>query len=135
MSDSCVFCRIFKGEIPSRRIFEDDHAYAFLDIEPAEEGHTLVIPKFHAATLFELPPEELAGMMPAVHRVAMMLRHRLACHGMNLLQSNGACALQTVGHVHFHLIPRWENRAVTWHANREAAAPEQLDALHKKIIG
>lgn len=135
MSDSCLFCRILKGEIPSRRIFEDDHAFAFLDIEPAERGHTLVIPKFHATTIFDLPPEELAGMMPAVHRVAMLLRHKLGCDGMNLLQSNGACANQTVGHVHFHLIPRWNGRAAEWHPNREACAPEALDALHKTIIG
>lgn len=135
MSSDCIFCKILAGTIPSRKIFEDDHAYAFLDIEPFEEGHTLVIPKFHAETIFDLPPEELAGIMPAVHRVAVLLRHRLGCDGMNVLQSNGACATQTVPHVHFHLIPRWNDRELHWGSKSLGMTPEALDSLYRKIIG
>ena len=105
--NDCIFCKIIKGEIPCFKIFEDDHAFAFLDINPIERGHTLVIPKFHAKELFFLPPEELAGVMPAIQRTATLLKKKLGCDGLALSQLNGEAAGQTVFHVHFHLIPRY----------------------------
>lgn len=112
--EDCIFCSILQGKIPSYKVFEDAHAYAFLDINPFGRGHTLVIPKFHAPDLFHLPPEELAGVMPAVQRVATLLKTRLGCDGMAMLQLNGAVAGQTVGHVHFHLIPRYVGQPAGW---------------------
>lgn len=133
--DDCLFCKIIKGEIPSFRIFEDEHAYAFLDINPFGRGHTLVVPKFHADQLFRLPPEELAGVMPAVQRVATLLRGRLRCDGMALMQLNGACAGQTVNHVHFHLIPRYEGQPAGWQPLDPVPTPADLAALRDEILG
>ena len=112
--EDCLFCKIVRGEIPSYRLFEDAHAFAFLDINPFGLGHTLVVPKFHARQLFFLPPEELAGVMPAVQRVATLLRNRLGCDGLALMQLNGESAGQTVDHVHFHLIPRYAGQPAGW---------------------
>lgn len=134
--DDCIFCKIIRGEIPSYKIFEDDHAYAFLDINPFGRGHTLVVPKFHAEQLFQLPPEELAGVMPAVQRVATLLKMRLKCDGMALLQLNGEVAGQTVNHVHFHLVPRYKGQPAGWDplegAEKEAA--QDFEAIQKQIL-
>lgn len=110
MPDSCVFCKIIRGEIPSHKIYEDDHVVAILDIAPFEEGHTLVIPKRHAALFTDLPGGELEPVMSAVQKLMRRLKERLPCDGFNLLQNNGACALQSVPHVHIHIIPRHEGK-------------------------
>lgn len=135
--DDCLFCKIIKGEIPSCKLFEDEHAYAFLDINPFGLGHTLVVPKFHAANLFQLPPEELAGVMPAVQRVATLLKNKLKCDGMALMQLNGEVAGQTVFHVHFHLIPRYAGQPAGWAPLEGAAKAEatNFETLKKRILG
>ncbi len=133
--DDCLFCKIIRGEIPSFRIFEDEHAYAFLDINPFGRGHTLVVPKFHADQLFRLPPEELAGVMPAVQRTATLLKKRLQCDGMALLQLNGEVAGQTVFHVHFHLIPRYAGQPEGWAPLDPKPTMDELAALHRQIVG
>lgn len=107
MSDSCVFCKIIKGEIPCYKIYEDDHVIALLDIAPFEKGHTLVIPKCHVPHFTDLPVAELEPVMVAVQKMARRLMEKLPCDGFNLLQNNGACASQTVPHIHIHIIPRW----------------------------
>lgn len=111
---TCIFCKILAKQIPSALVYEDAHAYAFLDIAPFEKGHTLVIPKFHADRLTDLPADWLLHLMPAVQQTAALLLQRLPCDGFNLLQSNGACATQVVPHVHFHVIPRWNGREIRW---------------------
>ncbi len=133
--NDCIFCKIIKGEIPSFKIFEDEHAFAFLDINPIECGHTLVIPKFHAKELFFLPPEELAGVMPAIQRTATLLKKKLGCDGMALSQLNGEAAGQTVFHVHFHLIPRYAGTPIDWAPKTPAPTMEELAALHRQILG
>ena len=133
--NDCIFCKIIKGEIPSFKIFEDEHAYAFLDINPIGRGHTLVVPKFHAQDIFHLPPEELAGVMPAIQRTATLLKKKLGCDGMGISQLNGESAGQTVFHVHFHLIPCYANQPLDWRPQTPAPTMEELAALHQQIIG
>ncbi len=133
--NDCIFCKIIKGEIPSFKIFEDEHAFAFLDINPIEPGHTLVVPKFHARELFFLPPEELAGVMPAIQRTATLLKKKLGCDGLALSQLNGEAAGQTVFHVHFHLIPRYAGTPIDWTPKTPAPSMEALAEIHRKIIG
>lgn len=111
---TCVFCRIIAGQIPSFRIYEDDHTFAFLDIAPFEKGHALVVPKRHAAFLTDLASAELSPFITAVQNVANLLLKKLPCDGFNLIQNNGACATQAVPHVHFHVVPRWNGRAINW---------------------
>lgn len=108
----CVFCAIVAGEAPSHGVYEDDHAIAFMDINPATDGHTLVIPKRHAPDLWELPEEDGVAVFRAARTVAHALREGLQPDGLNVLQSNGTAALQTVFHYHVHLIPRYHGDGI-----------------------
>lgn len=106
---SCVFCKIRDGEIPSVKIDEDERTLTFMDINPLNAGHCLVVTKRHAATLFEADLEDLRAAIATAQRVALAIRKSLQPDGLNLLQANGAAAFQSVPHFHLHLIPRWAN--------------------------
>jgi histidine triad (HIT) family protein len=103
----CIFCKIVAREIPALIIEEDGDALAFMDIAPATRGHALVIPKKHASDLWEIEPDQLAAVAKAAQRVALRIRDRLAPDGLNLVNSNGPAAWQTVFHFHVHVIPRY----------------------------
>ncbi len=105
----CVFCKLRDGQIPSMKIFEDDKTLAFMDINPLNSGHCLVITKSHAATIFEAEVADLHAAIASAQRVALAIRDGLKPDGLNLLQANGAAAYQSVPHFHLHLIPRWNN--------------------------
>ena len=124
---ACLFCRIIKGEVPSAQVYTDDHTVAVLDIGPFEKGHVLVIPRQHAAILPDLPEDEVAALGVAVQRVGRLLLSRLPCDGFNVLQSNGICATQVVAHVHFHVIPRYNGRAVNWVPGKYDEAAEMAE--------
>ena len=112
MSDrdpDCLFCKIVAGEIPSERVDEDERTVAFMDINPATRGHALVVPRRHAANLLEIDPEDLAATVAAAQRLARAASERLGADGVNLLNSCGAAAWQTVFHFHIHVIPRYED--------------------------
>ncbi|KAF9480331.1 HIT-like protein [Pholiota conissans] len=102
LSDSCIFCGIVKGSIPSAKILETEHSLAFLDISPVSEGHALVIPKYHAETILTLPDEYLSDIGPTLKKVAAAT----GAEQFNILQNNGELAFQHVGHVHFHVVPK-----------------------------
>ncbi|KIJ39525.1 hypothetical protein M422DRAFT_75823 [Sphaerobolus stellatus SS14] len=102
VDDKCIFCLIVQGKIPSFKVLENDHVLAFLDISPVSEGHTQVIPKYHAKTIGDLPDEYLAAIGPAVKQVALAT----GAEQYNILQNNGKLAFQHVDHVHFHVIPK-----------------------------
>ncbi len=103
---ACLFCSIVAGDIPARRIYEDDKAIAFLDINPWKRGHTLVIPRRHVDDLLNAD-EALSEIAPAVTATARLLTERLGADGMNLLSNAGAVAGQEVFHLHLHLVPRY----------------------------
>jgi len=109
---SCLFCRLVSGEIPSTRIFEDATTIAFMDINPGTRGHALVIPKAHAADIHDVAPDVLADMARTAQRVASAAKEHLGCAGVNLVQSSGAAAFQSVFHIHLHVIPRYEGDGV-----------------------
>jgi histidine triad (HIT) family protein len=108
MAEDCIFCKIVAGELPAQIVAEDERTIAFMDISPATRGHTLVIPRRHARDLWEIEPEELAAAAQAAQRVAGRLRERLGADGVNLINSCGPHAWQTVFHFHIHVIPRYE---------------------------
>ncbi|HEY5189948.1 MAG TPA: HIT family protein [Solirubrobacteraceae bacterium] len=109
MSDpDCLFCKIIAGEIPGQIIAEDEHTVAFMDINPATRGHALVVPRRHAANVLEIEPDDLAATMIAAQRLAKRVTERLGAAGVNLINSCGAVAWQTVFHLHVHVIPRYE---------------------------
>jgi histidine triad (HIT) family protein len=107
MSD-CIFCKIIKGEIPSVKIYEDDRVYAFADINPVTDGHTLVIPKTHAQGLLDISAEDLAAVARGARKVAAAIEKALNPTGIIALQLNGASVGQMVMHYHMHLVPRVE---------------------------
>jgi histidine triad (HIT) family protein len=104
----CLFCKIVAGEIPATVVREDERTVAFMDINPATRGHLLVVPRAHAADLIEVPAEDLAACASAAQELAGRVRDRLGAAGVNLMNSCGAAAWQTVFHFHVHVIPRYE---------------------------
>jgi histidine triad (HIT) family protein len=114
---NCIFCKIVAGQIPSFKLHEDAHTFAFLDINPASPGHALVIPKNHAANLIESDDADLGKVMAAVRRVAAAIEKTLSPYGFNLLQANGPGAAQSVFHFHMHIVPRArdDNLLMNWH--------------------
>src|SRR6201992_3568093 len=107
--DGNIFAKILRGEAPSARVFEDDHVLAFMDVFPQARGHTLVIPKqSRARNLLEVEPEVLAPLILGVQRVTRAVRAALKPDGIMVAQFNGAPSGQTIYHLHFHIIPRWE---------------------------
>ena len=131
MKNDCVFCAIAAGEIPCFKVYEDELVLAYLDINPFSEGHTLVIPKAHTTGLLDTPEETLAALLARVKKVAAHIKTALGCDGFHILQNNGAAAGQTVGHIHFHIVPRREGDPIEF-ANRPGDM-EHLKALAARI--
>jgi histidine triad (HIT) family protein len=107
-----IFARILRGEAPCVKVYEDEAALAFMDVMPRAEGHTLVIPKAPARTLFDIDPERLARLMPAVQKVGRAVMAGMKAEGLSLQQFNEAAGGQVVFHLHFHLLPRWSGVAL-----------------------
>ena len=105
----CLFCRIVAGELPAVRVHEDERTVAFMDIAPATRGHLLVVPRDHARDIHEIGADDLAACIRASQLLAGRLRDRLGASGINLLNSSGEAAWQTVGHFHMHVIPRYRD--------------------------
>ena len=132
MSD-CIFCRIVSGAIPSRRVYQDGHAYAFLDVAPWHRGHSLVVPRRHVPDVITAEPA-LTEIAPAIEAVARLLVERLDADGVNLVSSSGAVAGQEVFHLHVHVVPRYAEQAGLRLLVNPAATPDaELDAVHRKI--
>ena len=105
MLDSCIFCKITAGEIPSNTIYEDDTFQAILDIAPAAKGHTVLLVKQHTPNLFETEDSILSKALPVAKKIAIALKKALSCDGVNILQNNGTSAGQSIFHLHIHIIP------------------------------
>ena len=106
-SDDCIFCKIVAGELPATVVDEDERTIAFMDISPATRGHALVIPRDHVADLHEIGAQDLAACTAAAQRLAARMRERLGADGVNVINSCGSAAWQTVFHFHLHVIPRY----------------------------
>jgi len=132
--DGNIFAKMARGEAPSAKVYEDEACMAFLDLFPQSRGHTLVISKAaRARNLLDVEPEALKALIAAVQKVAQGLEAALKPDGLVLTQFNGAPAGQTVFHLHFHLIPRYEGVPVTGHGQSRMAEPTELAALAKEI--
>jgi histidine triad (HIT) family protein len=105
----CIFCKIVAGEIPASIVDEDERTIAFMDIAPATRGHALVIPRAHSSDLLSVEPEDLSAVALAAQRLAERAKERLGAEGINLLNSCGVAAWQTVFHFHVHVIPRYSD--------------------------
>ena len=114
--ENCIFCKIANGEIPAATLYEDENFRVILDLGPASKGHALILPKSHAANIYELSDEMAAKAMILAKKMATAMTAALKCDGFNIVQNNGECAGQTVFHFHMHLIPRYKGDQVgiTW---------------------
>lgn len=122
MTGDCIFCAIVAGRAPAHRVFEDERVLIFMDLFPAHEGHTLIIPKRHATDLFEVGSEDLAAVVAQSKPLAAALERVFGCDGIAVIQLNRAAAGQTVFHYHMHLIPRNAGEPFGIHGKRQAPA-------------
>ena len=130
--ENCPFCRIVRGEIPARKIYEDERSLIFLDIAGDADGHMLAIPKAHAESILDCKTEDLKGLMDAVQRVSRHLVLDRGYDGVNLLNASGAAAGQSVPHLHVHILPRRSADGLdAW--PKLPGAQEDLDALHGRL--
>jgi histidine triad (HIT) family protein len=137
-ASDCIFCKIVAGAVPCFKIYEDDSTLSFLDINPVNPGHALIIPKRHSPTLFAVPDEDLRAIIPVVKRIAAAVQEELSPDGINLHQANGPGAAQSVLHFHIHVVPRrfGDGLIVNWELRpgdkaEIAAVAERL----KRVIG
>lgn len=129
-----IFAKILRGDIPSVKVWEDDHVLAFMDVFPQSEGHVLIIAKqSQARNLLEIEPEVLARMTAALQRTAKAVEKALKPEGLSILQFNGEAGGQTVFHLHFHIVPRWADREMKGHGHAPMADTTTLRALADRI--
>jgi len=130
--DNCIFCKLACGDIPTSTLYEDDRFRVILDAGPATKGHALILPKDHYANIFEIDEETLRDLIVLGKKLATVMKERLGCDGVNLVQNNGEVAGQTVFHFHLHVIPRYKDdgQRIGW-VPKEAdpAVQEELTSL------
>ena len=129
----CVFCKIINGEIPSYKIYETDTVMAFLDISQNTKGHTLVIPKKHIESIFDLDEQTGRDLFEAVVKTTNILKNKLGFKDVNLLNNNGSLAGQVVNHYHIHIIPRYGNDECYFKESPHEANFEELAKLCEKL--
>lgn len=136
--DNCIFCKIIAGEIPSSVLYEDEDFMVILDIFPASKGHAIIISKRHYANLFEMEDAVAEKVLIIAKKIAVALKEELNFDGINFLQNNGEAAGQSVFHIHFHLIPRYDgdNVRLTWTPGKyeEGEAAELAEKIANRIL-
>ena len=130
---TCIFCAIVAGQARSWRVYEDEHCVAFLDVNPITPGHTLVVPRRHAADLLAMPEDEAQLVMRATHRVVRLLDEQLSPGGLNLVQANRAPAWQTVFHLHVHVLPRYDGDGLGTPWRAAPAEPAELTSMQARL--
>ncbi len=133
-SNDCLFCKIVAGDVPSTKVFENDAVIAIMDIRPWTKGHCLLIPKNHSANIFEIDEQDAAEVIKAAKTLAPAVKTGLGADGLNLLQSNGHAAWQSVDHFHLHLIPRWFSDSLIPPVVPSEGNPESIARNAQRII-
>lgn len=131
--ETCIFCKIANGEIPSATVYEDEDFRVILDLGPASEGHALILPKNHFKDVCELDTETAAKVLPLAAKIGAAMKQSLGCAGFNLVQNNGLEAGQTVFHFHMHVIPRYEGGPAMVGWEPHTADSENLANIAEKI--
>lgn len=131
----CIFCKILAGELPATIVDADERTIAFMDIAPATRGHALVIPRAHATDLMDVPDADLSAVVAAARRLAARMRQRLGADGVNLINSCGPAAWQTVFHFHVHVIPRYTGDPLRLPWTPAPGDPEQIAAAAQELGG
>jgi histidine triad (HIT) family protein len=131
----CLFCKIAAGEIPSTRVYEDERTIAFMDINPATRGHLLVIPREHATDVLEIDGDDLAACAATAQAMARRVKDRLDADGVNILNSCGSTAWQTVFHFHVHVIPRYQGDPLRLPWTPAPGDREEIAAAARELEG
>lgn len=126
---NCIFCKIIDGAIPCVKVFEDDKVLAFMDINPLNPGHTLVVPKDHSETIFDISSEDYGHVASVAAKIAGAIKKALKPDGLNIMQLNCKAANQVVPHVHVHITPRWTGDGLTISAWEPA--PGNMEAVRE----
>ena len=129
----CIFCKIVAGELPATIVEQDERTIAFMDISPATRGHALVIPRAHSVDLMSIEPEDLSAVALAAQRLALRAKERLGAEGVNLLNSCGVAAWQTVFHFHVHVIPRYTGDPLRLPWVPGAGDPQQIASAAQEL--
>jgi len=129
----CIFCKIIAGELPSQTVDSDDRTTSFMDISPATRGHALVVPRKHDRDLLEIDQDELEATIVAAQRLARRAKERLGADGVNLLNSCGQAAWQTVFHFHIHVIPRYEDDPLRLPWKPKPGDPDEIAAAAEQL--
>ncbi len=128
-ANDCVFCKIISGELPSHKVYEDEHTLAFLDNKPVNHGHCLVIPKDHFENIYTTPDETWARTLLTVRKVAVAIKNACEADGINISMNNEAAAGQVIWHSHIHIIPRFEgdkDRLPLWPQQQLPSDPVEI---------
>ena len=140
MIESCNFCKIVSKKNPASIVYEDTHVLAFMDLHPANVGHTLVVPREHWETIYDVPEKVLADLFPVVKRISVAVKKAVGAEGISILQFNEGAAGQSVRHLHVHVIPRFRGDtmskfvgAMLGSVGFEKAERQNLDEIAKKI--
>ena len=131
--DSCIFCRIAQKQVPASLVYEDENVMAFLDIKPLNEGHTLVIPKAHYESIFEIPLDLVAYLHGVTKKIAFAVKKATGADGISISQQNGKAAGQEIFHLHVHVIPRYEGQKLPIFSELSEADREKLSQTAAKI--
>ncbi len=130
---NCIFCKIIAGDIPSSRVLETETALAFLDINPINHGHVLLVPKAHHPAIFDLGEEEAAETARLLPRLARAIRKATGADGLNVIINNGDCAGQTIFHGHWHIVPRFKADAVNWPWPHSPYSGDELGQMQFRV--
>ena len=133
VNDDCIFCKLANGVFETNTLYEDDDFRVIFDASPATKGHVLILPKEHAANVFELSEETASKVFVLVKKIATVLKEVTGCEGVNILQNNGEIAGQTVFHFHMHIIPRYKGDTVNIGWTPGKADADEINELKGKI--
>src|SRR3954468_1910231 len=131
----CLFCKIVAGDVPATKVREDERTVAFMDINPATRGHLLVVPREHATDVLEIAPDDLAAVAATGQKMARLVKERLGADGVNLLNSCGSAAWQTVFHFHLHVIPRYDDDPLRLPWVPGPGDPDEIAAAARQLTG
>ena len=136
--DDCLFCKIANGDGPSRTLYEDERFRVILNIFPLTKGHALILPKEHFTNIYDLPDDWCADVMKLAKKMAIILKEKLGCEGINIQSNNESAAGQTIFHFHMHLIPRYNDDEKMPHSvialEPSESTDAELDAIHMQLM-
>ena len=134
MAENCIFCAIVAGQVSAWKVLETDTTLTFLDAHPVGKYHTLIIPKAHYSDIFTVPPEVLADTMETVRKVSKLYQEKLGLENLHIFNNSGKMASQSVFHLHFHILPRYENDGNNFPRMAHPDLSGQLEELIKALL-